>query len=126
MAGESEAALETLRLLEETAPGSLFAGLGRLLRRGLGDDVEGLTEDDEAAAAMDLQWCWTAAQGYAMSGDVDTANAWLEKAVAIGFINYPLAALYDPLLKPLRRTEAFERLMGEVEASWAASLPEPA
>lgn len=126
MAGETDAALETLRPLEEAAPGSLFAGLARLLRRGLGDDVEGLTEEDEAAAAMDLQWCWTAAQGYAMSGDLDAANEWLEKAVAIGFINYPLAALYDPLLRSLRRTEAFERLMKDVEEKWAASLPEPA
>ena len=125
MAGETDAALATLRPLDAFPPGMLFAGLGRLLRRGLGEDALPLTEEEEEAAASDLQWCWTAAQGYALAGDLDEAIRWLQRAVDLGFVNYPLAALYDPLLRPLRGTNAFEALLATLEPAWAAQLPQP-
>ena len=126
MAGDAAAALATLRPLDAQPPGTLFAGLGRGLRRGLGEDGAALTPEEAAAAESDLQWCWTAAQGHALAGELDEATAWMERAVALGFLHYPLAALYDPLLAPLRGTPAFERLLAPLEAAWAARLPQPA
>ncbi|NNF57790.1 MAG: protein kinase [Rhodothermaceae bacterium] len=125
MAGETDTALATLRPLDTFPPGMLFAGLGRLLRRGLGEGVPALTEEEAEAAASDLQWCWTAAQGYALAGDLNEANQWLQRAVDLGFVNYPLAALYDPLLRPLRGTDAFEALLAALEPAWVAQLPQP-
>lgn len=123
MAGDFSAAVTTLKPLNDFPPGMLFAGLGRLLLRGLGEPVVGMTEDEAAAASQDLQWCWTAAQGHALAREHDEANRWLRRAVDIGFMNYPLIALHDPSFRGLRGDPDFEALLVEVEAAWATSLP---
>ena len=123
MAGDHEGARATLAPLDQHAPGSLFAGLGRLLRRGLGENVPGLAEAESEAAQGDMQWCWTAAQGHAMSGEHEKAMEWMRRALAIGFANYPLLALYDPLLHSLRGAPSFDDLLREVHEAWSAHLP---
>lgn len=120
MAGEHEAARATLASLD-AAPG-LFSGLARGLRRGMGETLDPLTEAETEAASADIQWCWTAAQGHALAGEPDEAVAWMERAVAVGFVNYPLAALYDPLLAPLRGHAAYDALLRQIEAAWSASV----
>lgn len=122
MAGDSKAATATLELLETYAPGTLFSGLGRLLRSGLSGESDVLSEDEERAASSDLQWAWTAAQGYALQGQSEEAITWIGRACDLGLLNYPLVALYDPLLQSVRGLPEFEGRMVRLEPAWADAV----
>ena len=77
-----------------------------------------LTSDFISIASKDQQYAWHVAAAYTMLGDFDDAVDWLEKAVARGFVNYPMLAEYDPLLRDLRGFARFDELVSTVKVKW--------
>ncbi len=71
-----------------------------------------------AVAGRDITFSWFLATGHAALKDTEAALDWLENAVRLGFINYPLLARLDPFLEPLRGDARFERLMEKVRQAW--------
>jgi len=49
---------------------------------------------------------------------LDDALQWLEHAVDIGWINYPLMAEKDPFLESLRGDPRFQQLMVRAKHEW--------
>jgi hypothetical protein len=78
------------------------------------------TEELLAPACEDPQYAWTAAQCYAMIGEIRSAVTWLERAIRHGCGNYPLLARTDPLLENVRGDPDFQRLMEELRPRWEA------
>ena len=72
----------------------------------------------EATLGGDAQYCWFLAECYALAGDAASAIRWLQRAVSLGFINYPLLAERDPFLASLRDEPAFGSLIADVHRRW--------
>jgi len=58
------------------------------------------------------------AQDFAILGEKEETLNWLENAVGLGLINYPLLAEKDPFLERLRGEERFKELMVRVKHEW--------
>jgi hypothetical protein len=87
----------------------------------LGKREEAFTVLDEraiAASRRDFHYSLILAEGYALLGEKEKALEWLEHAVDLGLINYPLLVEYDPFLENLRADERFENLMKKVKHLW--------
>jgi serine/threonine protein kinase/tetratricopeptide (TPR) repeat protein len=87
----------------------------------LGKREEALAVMDERAIATcrrDLHYSLIVADGYALLNEKEKAIEWLQHAIDLGLINYPLFAEYNPLLKNLRGYERFEELMKRVKHLW--------
>ena len=54
----------------------------------------------------------------ALNGETEESLKWLEHAVDIGFINYPLFSELDPLLENMRGEPRFKKLMERVRHEW--------
>jgi hypothetical protein len=51
-------------------------------------------------------------------GNVEEALKWLERAVELGFINYPFIAHIDPFFESLRRDLRSRDLLGRIKHEW--------
>ena len=54
----------------------------------------------------------------ALNGETEESLKWLEHAVDIGFINYPLFSELDPFLENIRGEPRFKKLMERVKHEW--------
>lgn len=63
-------------------------------------------------------WSYLGAATFAVAGAVDEALWWLEHAVDLGWINYPLMAEKDPFLASVRSDPRFQHLMKQVKKEW--------
>jgi serine/threonine protein kinase/Tfp pilus assembly protein PilF len=72
--------------------------------------IEGMRADP-----LGILW---GANGFAMTGEVETALEWLEHGRKLGFINYPFLAAKDVLLEGVRGDPRFQELMGRVKKDW--------
>ena len=79
-----------------------------------------VTDELKAVAARDITYSWFVAIGYAILREKGQALDWLEIAVNLGLINYPLLSALDPFLETLRGEERFRKLMERVEREWRA------
>ena len=85
-------------------------------------------EKDKALQALtkplrDIFWNdpegpWLMAGGFALLGEKAEALSWLERAVARGWVNYPLFSRIDPFLANIRDEERFQKLMERVKREW--------
>ncbi|HTI40478.1 MAG TPA: protein kinase [Vicinamibacterales bacterium] len=114
LGGRKPEALAIFDSLARDFPDSPFAQLGQFYA----DSTHHLTPDVEAVLGGDAQYCWFVADAYAVAGEHESAINWLGRAASLGFINYPLLAEHDPLLKPLRGVPRFEALLGEIGERW--------
>ena len=80
--------------------------------------VDDRTERLERLARIDEVCSWMLAEAYALLGDQPRALDALENAVNHGLINYPFLSETDPLLKNLRGTDGFRKLMERVKNEW--------
>lgn len=123
-AGRREEAVERLASLAEEAGESLFGQLACFYSRALEgrkrEALAAMSEESRAAAAGDPEYAWMVAECYALAGEEAEALSWLGKAVARGFINYPMLAEHDPLLVGLRGSEGFQSLLEGVRERWGA------
>ncbi len=89
--------------------------------RGEREEVlRAITEDVKTAVAGDLQYSWNLAQCYALVNEKGQALELLEKAVALGFTNYPMISRLDPFLENLRDEPRFDRLLEAARERWEA------
>ncbi len=116
---------ETLELVAPIArrdPRDHFADWAVLLECALARDragaVEALSEETRRFYWHDPEAPALMAPVYALAGAKEEALNWLERAVERGWINYPLFAHQDPLLKNIRGEARFKELMVEVKAKW--------
>jgi TolB-like protein/Tfp pilus assembly protein PilF len=66
----------------------------------------------------DLEGPWLAAGCFSLLGEKNESLAWLERAAARGWINYPLFCRIDPFLATIRDEERFQKLMQRVRPEW--------
>ena len=105
-------------------PESFAAKMGLLYKYALqGDRARALvaaTTDLKDTAAGDPYYSWNVAQCFALINAKEEAFDWLEKAISLGFINYPLLARWDPFLENVRSERRFGQLMEKVRERWEA------
>ncbi|MBI4472699.1 MAG: protein kinase, partial [Acidobacteria bacterium] len=120
--GRFEQAYTVFDALQKEMPDSPFAQLGVFYEKALRDEPEAalasVNPELESAMGADPQYSWMFAQCYAVIGERERALDWLQRAVALGFINYPLLARFDPLLENLRSEPHFQTLIRKVESRW--------
>ncbi len=84
--------------------------------RGEVDEVHRLmTEELQTMLGGDWQWCHLIADCYALIDSRDLALNWLEKAIDMGYTNYPFLSRHDPLLDSIRHEARFVDLMARVQ-----------
>jgi len=117
-------ALELLERLDSVAPSSPLAlyrpFLAHVFSGTKQDALAALTPELVAGAMCSEHTCWQMAAFHAMLDMPDEALEWLERAVKMGFINYPMLAEHDPFLKRLRGQVRFTRLLDGVKREWEA------
>lgn len=123
-AGRRQEAAAMLEALEENVSHPVFAAWSAALRhalRGEGEAaVEAVSPALEGAAEGDEMFSRGLAEVYALAGEPELALRWLERAVELGFANYPFLAEHAPLLEPLRGEPAFDTLLERVRRDWEA------
>jgi hypothetical protein len=77
-----------------------------------------LTPEFIKTSEIDFQNSFHVATFYSYLGEKEKSLYYLENAVNMGFINYPLLAEYDKLLTNIRGEERFKKLMERVKYEW--------
>ena len=115
-------ALTVFDALARDFPDSPFTHLGQFyasaLRGGVTAASRSISPEVEATLGGDAQYCWFLAECYALANDSAASIRWLERAVSLGFINYPLLAERDPFLASIRKEPAFTSLINDVQRRW--------
>jgi hypothetical protein len=57
-----------------------------------------------------------------MAGDPERAARWLNRAVDLGFVNWPYLAQHSPFLRPLVDDESLRPVLEKVKRKWKALL----
>lgn len=63
-----------------------------------------------------------AAEAWAIAGDAAQAAAWLDRAVDLGFFNWPYLAGHSPFLAAVRETPDVKSVLNKAKARWEAAL----
>ena len=120
--GRHSEACDMLAPLDDQPPESFYPWLGRHLRAAINEcDTEIPGDPPEAVRAFlrtDEFLSWITAGGFARLGLIDEALEWLERAVDLGFINYPFLADVDPFLAGIRGEPRFQDLLRRVGSEW--------
>lgn len=116
---EADALLDRLHA---DAPRTFFGRYGLFLKFALeGNRPEALraaTPELTASARVDDHVSWMMAVCYALVDEKERALDWVENAVRLGFINYPLLSERDFFLKTVRSEPRFAQLMEQVKERW--------
>jgi serine/threonine protein kinase/tetratricopeptide (TPR) repeat protein len=125
----TEARAMFLEIIDEIAAWSeAIPAVYRMYSAGLAGDPEGVVKAVTPTltayfATTDPLFTHMAAQAHAMAGLRDQAVDWLDRAIAMGFINYPFIVA-DPLLANLRGFPRFEASLPGLKAKWEAAALE--
>ncbi len=120
---EKDIIISVLKKLESLLPDHTFSLHGRFLRLTL----EGKREKALKAAENELlqtsaRWdehaSWWLSTTYALLNEKEKALEWLQKAISLGYCNYPWLSKYDPFLDTIREEERFKQLMEKVKRKW--------
>jgi hypothetical protein len=82
--------------------------------------LESLKGDPGTHILNDPEGPWIVAGYFSLLGEKETALNLLEKAVEIGWCNFPLFSEIDPLLEGVRGESRFDGLMKRVKPEWEA------
>jgi non-specific serine/threonine protein kinase len=106
----------------KVAPGQVHTKLALMLKHGLQGDATAaraeLTPEFYRWCHTEVTWSYFVAASFALSNAKNDALEWLEHAVDLGLINYPLMAEKDPFLANLRSEPRFQKLMERVKYEW--------
>ena len=120
--GKVEEAIAQFEVLQQQCGTHYFCKMGSALVAALRGDAAAVERSVDAEfeeiTAADPQWPWMLAECYALLGNVERAIAWLEVAVAKGFLNYPMLGRWDPLLANLRGHDDFVALLKHTRELW--------
>jgi TolB-like protein len=121
--GRVDEAVAILQPLERDTPDMAWARLASAMAAALRGDRDAvlrvMTPELREAAWRDDLFCWWAADCFALVGESQAALDFLERAVALGVINYPFLARHEPFLAGVRGEARFGRLMERVRRAWA-------
>jgi eukaryotic-like serine/threonine-protein kinase len=102
-------------------PNNVYAKFGLLLKYGLLKDKEKalqeMTPDFQKTCRRDLEWSYSVAVMLSLLDARKEALDWLENAVSLGFMNYPMLER-DPFLDNIRTEESFKNLVQRVRYEW--------
>jgi non-specific serine/threonine protein kinase len=122
LGGRVDEALPIFDALARDLPASPFAQLGQFYAHAFRGDRDAarrsMTPAVQQVLGSDPQYSWFLAECYALIDDRPAALDWLNRATALGFINYPLLAETDPFLAPLRSDPTFQKLIADVKGRW--------
>ena len=120
--GERDAALAILDQNAAAHPHNAIAKVGLVLKCGLLQDKGGAHAEMNPAfvetCKRDHDYAHHLAVAFALLGETTEAVDWLETAVNVGFINYPMLAEHDPFLTRCRGQPDYEALLERVKHEW--------
>jgi len=106
----------------KTDPDNVLTELGLMLQYGLRGEKEKafqrMTSDFKKTCQRDYSFSHHVAGVFALLDEKKEALNWLESAVNIGLINYPLLNEQDPFLENIRGEDRFKKLMERVKHEW--------
>jgi hypothetical protein len=118
---------EAITILEAVArdtPEMGWATLANAMASALRGDRDGvlriMTPELRAKVWWDDLFCWWSADCFALVGEREASLDFLERAVALGIINYPFLAQHDSCLSGVRSEARFGDLMERVRRAWEA------
>jgi TolB-like protein len=96
--------------------------LALMLKYGLQSDASGAKVELKGQfhdwCYNECTWSYFVSVAFTLAGAKDHAIKWLEHAVDLGWINYPLLAEKDPLLANIRNEARFKKLLKRVKYEW--------
>ena len=103
-------------------PNDRFTNVVLLFKYGILKDEKKayqlMTTDFLKGLKMDPIGSYMIVTAFALLEKRDEALEWLENAVNCGYLNYPVLAEKDPVLKSLRGEPRFKKLMERVKYEW--------
>jgi hypothetical protein len=60
------------------------------------------------------------AEGWAKAGNAKRAAQWLDRAVELGFVNWPYLAEHSPFFSPLRDDPSLKPVFEKAKRRWKA------
>ena len=122
--GRSDEAITIMEAVARDTPEMGWAKLASAMASALRGDRDGvlriMTPELRAMAWWDDLFSWWAADCFALVGEQDASLDFLERAVALGIINYPFLAQHDTCLSGVRSEARFGQLMERVRTAWEA------
>jgi len=122
---QTDEAVDLLSRMVEESPHDLVAILSSSLKGALQHEkdkvLQALTKTNREILWNDPEGPWLMAGCFAHLNDKNEAFLWLERAIARGWVNYPLFSRIDPLLTNIRSEERFQKLMERVRHSWEST-----
>ena len=116
--GEANAHIDRVAGMDPNVYTKLILMLKHGLRGDLASARAELTPEFHKWCNREAIWSYFAAVAFALAGGKDDTLEWLEHAVELGWINYPLLAEKDPLLVNIRTEDRFKKLMERVKKEW--------
>jgi len=120
--GQTDEAITYVDQAFRIVPNHVHTKLALMLKHGLRADAAGaraeLTPEFYDWCHSDPTWSYFVAASFALANVKDDALEWLEHAVDLDWINYPLLAEKDPFLANIRGEERFKKLMERVKYEW--------
>jgi hypothetical protein len=120
-AGRSHEAFGLLDLLIRNVPNMAFGRIARFFKAALeknrDEAIASVSKELEGWASWDDGGSWLMADCYALVDEADHALDWMENAIRLGFINYPMFSR-DRFLDGIRDDERFEEIMKRVKHDW--------
>jgi serine/threonine protein kinase/tetratricopeptide (TPR) repeat protein len=122
--GRRDEAITILEAVARDTPEMGWATLANAMASALRGDREGvlriMTPELRAKVWWDDLFSWWSADCFALVGERETSLDHLERAVALGIINYPFLARHDACLEGVRSEARFGHLMERVRSAWEA------
>jgi non-specific serine/threonine protein kinase len=120
--GDSEAAIKVVDENAAAHPSNAIVKVGLVLKHAAQRDTTGayalLSSDFVRTVERDYSFAHHVASAFAMLGETTQALEWLETAINVGFINYPMLAEHDPFLTRFRGQPEYETLLERVQREW--------
>ncbi|MGH7713734.1 MAG: protein kinase domain-containing protein, partial [Gemmatimonadaceae bacterium] len=117
-----DAAITILEGVARDTPEMGWARLADAMASALRGDRDGMlrimTPELRAMVWWDDLFCWWSANCFALVGERAASLDFLERAVALGIINYPFLAQHESCLASVRSEARFGRLMEHVRKAW--------
>ena len=121
-AGRTEEALKLIGRSVEFDSNHVHTKLGLILKYGLQRDAEKMRSVLDSKlhnwCLRGNTWSYFLASAFSLANANDESLNWLEHAVDLGWINYPLLAEKDPFLVNIRGEERFKKLIERVKYEW--------
>ena len=122
VAGHDDEAIAVARGFEGTAEQSTPAHLARQLtaaHQGTLEDLPLANSVTEAAWGSEM-YSRHVAEGWAKAGNAKRAAQWLDRAVELGFVNWPYLAEHSPFFSPLREDPSLKPVLEKAKRRWKA------